>query len=146
MLDDDLAIMVFTYNRAENLRRTLEQLEASPFAGCRISVLDNHSTDATPEVCREFEGRFARYRTVRHARNIGLGPNYLRDVELSEGRYSWILSDDEQFDFSDCEDVIGAIEAGDVDLISLGSPAQQEWERGQRGSARELYERGQRLD
>src|SRR4051794_22980561 len=145
MVDDDLAIMVFTYNRADNLRRTLEQLAASPFAGCRITVLDNHSTDRTPEVCRELESRFARYRVVRHRLNIGLGPNYLRAVELSEARYSWILSDDEEFDFTDCGDVIEAIEAGEVDLISLGSPAQQEWERGQRASARELFERGQRF-
>src|SRR4051812_28649789 len=120
MLADDLAIMVFTYNRADNLRRTLEQLEDSPFAACRITVLDNHSTDHTPDVCRAFEGRFPRYRVIRHRVNIGLGPNYLRGVELSDARYSWILSDDEDFDFSDCSDVIEAIEEGEVDLFSLG--------------------------
>lgn len=144
MLQDDLAITVFTYNRAANLRDTLEQLAGSPFVDCSLTVLDNHSPDETPEVCREFEERFERYRVIRNRVNVGLGANYLRAVEHSEAPYSWILTDDEDFDFSDCGDVIAAIEDGEVDLISLGSPAQQQWERGLRSTTRTLFDRGQR--
>jgi glycosyltransferase involved in cell wall biosynthesis len=144
VLHDDLEILVFTYNRADNLRRTLGELAESPFAGCQVTVLDNCSTDDTPAVCEELGSRFPRFRTIRHTRNIGLGPNYLRAVELSRSRYSWVLSDDELFDFSDCQDVIDAIEEGEVDLISLGSGGQQPWERGLRATTQELFARGQR--
>lgn len=144
MLQNDLAITVFTYNRAANLRDTLEQLASGPFARCSVTVLDNHSTDATPAVCAEFEDRFERYRVIRNGVNVGLGANYLRAVEHSEAPYSWILTDDEHFDFSDCGDVIAAIEEGEVDLISLGSPAQQQWERGLRTTTRALFDQGQR--
>jgi glycosyltransferase involved in cell wall biosynthesis len=144
VLHNDLEILVFTYNRADNLRRTLGALAESPFAGCQVTVLDNCSTDDTPAVCEELGSRFPRFRAIRHTRNIGLGPNYLRAVELSGSRYSWVLSDDELFDFSDCQDVIDAIEQGDVDLISLGSGAQRPWERGLRATTQELFARGQR--
>lgn len=143
-LAEALEILVFTYNRADALRRTLAALVDSPFSACRITILDNCSTDHTPDVSAEFAQRFDRLRVVRHSRNIGLGPNYLRAVELSRARYSWILSDDEHLDFSRAEDVLEAIEAGEVDLISLGTPGQHDWERGLRTTTRELLDRGQR--
>jgi len=44
-------------------------------------------------------------------------------VELSRADYSWILSDDEDLRLHHCADVIAAIEAGKVDLISWAPPA-----------------------
>lgn len=144
-LVEDLEILIFTYNRAEKLRGTLDRLLGSPFGGCRITVLDNCSPDHTPQVCQHFAERLPRLRVVRHARNIGLGANYLRAVELSRAPFSWVLSDDEELDFSDCGDVISAIEEGAVDLLSLGSPGQYDWERGMRTTTQDLLARGQRF-
>ncbi len=144
-LAESLEILVFTYDRAERLHDTLARLEDSPFGVCRITVLDNCSPDSTPDVCREFTERLPALRVVRHSRNIGLGPNYLRAVELSRADYSWILSDDETLDLHVCADVIAAVEAAEVDLISLGSPGQHAWERGLRSSTQELVDRGQRF-
>src|SRR5690349_20144371 len=100
---DELELFVVTYNRAGALRRTLEALLVSPFSGCAITVLDNASVDETPAVCEEFAGRFARLRTVRHARNVGFGANYLRAIELARAPYTWILADDDDYDFSDAD-------------------------------------------
>ena len=141
----NLGISVFTYNRADSLRRTLGQLLDSPFRDCRLTVLDNCSTDSTPAVCEEYRGVFPDFHVVRHRVNIGLGPNYLRAVELSDSTYSWVLSDDELFDFDDFQDVLDVLEEEAVDLISLGSPRQQEWERGLRTTTRELVDRGGRF-
>ena len=141
----NLEILVFTYNRAENLAYTLTQLRESPFADCKLTVLDNASTDATPAVCEEHGRRFRDFHVVRHRVNIGLGPNYLRAVELSRSTYSWVLSDDETFDFSDCGDVLDALGEEAFDLISLGSPGQYDWERGLRTTTQELVDRGARF-
>ncbi len=143
ILAEELEILVFTYDRAEKLRATLARLLESPFRSCRVTVLDNCSPDHTPEVCREFAGRFASFAVVRHARNIGLGPNYLRAVELARAPYAWILSDDEALELDDCADVVDAIAEGEAVLISLGSPDQQEWERAMRATTQELLRRGQ---
>jgi CDP-glucose 4,6-dehydratase len=140
----DVELAVFTYNRADRLRRTLEQLAAGPFADRRITVLDNASTDHTPEVCREAAAWLAGLRVVRHARNIGAGANYLRAVELAEAEYLWVLADDDDLDFTDCGDVLDALSAGEVDLISLGAPGQEPWERGLRTTVQALVARGAR--
>jgi len=144
-LEETLEIPLVTYNRAHYLERALGQLLESPFSGCRITVLDNHSTDATPEVCERYRARFPRMRVIRHARNVGAGPNLLRAVELSEAPYTWILADDDTFDWSECGDVIEALRAGRVDLVSVGAPGQQDWERGLEAGAHELVERGARF-
>lgn len=130
MLAGKLDLALITYNRADALARTLEQLAASPFAACRLTILDNHSTDRTPEVCARFAGRFADLRVQRHRRNIGAEANYLRALEGLEGPYGWVLCDDDELDFSDCDDVIAAIEDGEVDVLSVGAPGREAWAAG----------------
>lgn len=145
MLESQLEILIITYNRAHFLRRTLEMLLEGPFAGCKITLLDNCSSDETPHVLDEFGPRFPRLSGVRHPKNIGACANYLRAVELSTSTYTWVLCDDDLFDFAECEDVISALESEEFDLISLGSPGQFRWERGLRTTSRELIRRGARF-
>ncbi len=130
VLAEKLDLALITYNRADALAQTLEQLASSPFAGCRLTILDNASTDDTPAVCARFADRFADFRPQRHARNVGAEANYLRAVEGLEKPYGWVLCDDDDLDFSDCDDVISAIEEGAVDVISVGAPGREDWAAG----------------
>lgn len=130
MISDDLELVLPTYNRADTLARTLEQLAESPFSACRLTVMDNCSTDSTPEVCARLADRFDDFRVVRHRRNVGAEANYLRALEGLEQPYGWVLCDDDDLDFSDCDDVIAAIAEGDVDLLSVGAPGREEWPGG----------------
>ena len=140
----DLELLVITFNRAAELDRTLARLHDSPFAGCRVSVLDNASTDDTPAVCARWAERFDDLRVVRHRLNVGGGPNYLRAIELSRAAYTWVLADDDDFDFSDTADVIAAIDEGEVDLIAAGSPGREDWQPG-RTTLRRLHAEGERV-
>jgi glycosyltransferase involved in cell wall biosynthesis len=142
LLRERLDLAIITYNRSAALERTLEQLFDSPFAECPITVLDNCSTDDTPTVCRRWAERFADLRIVRHRHNIGLSGNYLRAVELSNSTYTWVLSDDESYDFSGCDDVVATLREGEIDLLMIGSPHQQAWEHGLRTTVPDLIARG----
>lgn len=119
-----------TYGRAPALRRTLERFADSPFAGCRVTVVDNASPDETPEVCAELAPRFEELRHVRNPRNIGAPANVLRAVELATAPYTWIVADDDEWDFSDCDDVVAALEEAQVDLISVGAIGRENWTPG----------------
>ena len=141
---DQLEIVVITYNRAAELRRTLGRLADSPFAGCRVTVLDNHSTDETPTVCAQARDRLPCLEHVRHPRNIGGGPNYLRAVETSRAPYTWVLADDDELDFGDCGDVLAALEDGSTELICVGGPGRDGWPAG-RTSLRTLVAEGRRV-
>lgn len=139
----DLEILIVTYNRAEYLDRTLKALHAGPFAHVRTTVLDNASDDGTPDVCGRWQQRFDHLRIVRNPVNVGSGPNFLRAVELAHATYVWVLADDDEFDFSDCNDVIETLREAQVDLIAVGGPEPLEWPTG-RTSMQALSEGGQR--
>lgn len=117
MLNGTLEIILITYNRTEFLKRTLTELSSSPFKECKITLLDNCSTDNTPSVCDAMRTLFPRMKIVRHPKNIGGNANYLRAVELSESVYTWIVCDDDTFDFSASDDVIDAVTTGVDDII-----------------------------
>jgi len=138
-LEDQLEVLCITYNRAGHLDRTLGQLVDSPLERCRITVLDNASTDATPEVCARRSADLPHLQTVRHPKNVGASANYLRAVELATAPYTWVICDDDSYDFARFGDVSQAICSGEFDLISLGSAAgTYRWVRGLATTTTEL--------
>jgi glycosyltransferase involved in cell wall biosynthesis len=142
MIEEKLEIVLITYNRDKFLENTFKQFIDSPFFRCKITVLDNCSTDKTSELCANYQKIFPNMQIKKHKRNIGGNPNILRAVETSNSIYTWIIGDDDSYNFCDCNDVIEAIEDENVDLISLGSPGQYDWERGMNTASNELIKKG----
>jgi GT2 family glycosyltransferase len=85
-----LEVILVTYNRARYLETTLQQLAKSPVAGCRFSIIDNASTDDTPEVCARFAQQFPNFHVRRNRFNVGISGNYLRALETAQAEYTWI--------------------------------------------------------
>ncbi len=83
------------YNGESQLALALDSLIAQTFDDLEIVVSDNHSTDATESICRDFAARDARIHYVRSDRNRGAAWNFNRVFELSHGRYfKWASSND----------------------------------------------------
>jgi glycosyltransferase involved in cell wall biosynthesis len=114
-----LELFVFTYNRAASLQRLLTEFSKSPFKNCRITILDNCSTDTTPEVCQEFVKTFRELKHVRHPKNIGGLANYLRAIELANSEYAWVICDDDRYTFN-CDDLLDRLEKAAFDVASVG--------------------------
>ena len=144
MIEKELEIMIITYNRSADLENTLKQLIKSPFAKCKITVLDNCSNDNTPNICIKYQKIFSNMQIIKHEKNMGGGPNYLRAVELSKSLYTWVLCDDDNYNFCDCLDIIRALKSESFDLVIVTSHFQFGWERGLRTTSTELIKRGSR--
>jgi GT2 family glycosyltransferase len=89
-----VTVVICTHNRSAQLRQTIRELldQDCPPGGFEVLVVDNRSTDATPDVVRDFAatGR-VRYLTepkvgLSHARNTGW--------RSARGRYVAFLDDD----------------------------------------------------
>jgi glycosyltransferase involved in cell wall biosynthesis len=141
----DLEVLIITFNRAASLERTLELLAASPLGEGPVTVLDNASTDATPEVCARLAPRFADLRVVRHDRNLGGLGNFLRAIELARATYAWVLADDDDLRLDLAGDVLEAVADRRADLISVGAPGRDGWPLGTLTSARRLLGGGHRF-
>jgi len=129
--DKLLEIFLVTFNRSVCLDNTLSQLKDSLFAKCRFTVLDNCSTDDTSNVIDKYRNYFLDFHVVRHNRNIGGDKNFLRAVELSKAVYTWVLCDDDSYDFSHASEIIEAVESFNFDLIYVASRSsvQLGWEK-----------------
>lgn len=145
-LEQMLEIFLITFNRCARLDNALAQLLKSPFARVRITVLDNCSPDDTPFVVAKYRDKFPDFHSVRHNRNIGGDNNYLRAVELSNAAYTWVVCDDDDFDFSAAGEVIEALESDAFDLLYVASrsPHQLNWQGYGATSAKKLIRGGAR--
>jgi glycosyltransferase involved in cell wall biosynthesis len=87
-------VIIPAYNRAALLRLTLKSLDAQTFRDYEAFIIDDGSTDATPEVFREFSGRpgwnFVRFEANRRQ---GGCRNYA--MERAAGAYITFLDADD---------------------------------------------------
>ncbi|MBL8963867.1 MAG: glycosyltransferase [Phycisphaerae bacterium] len=86
-----LSIIVLSYNRRDDLRRTLADLAAGPAtAGLEVIVVDNASTDGSAGMV---VGEFPGVRLLALRQNIGVG-GFNRGVAESSGDMVLVLDDD----------------------------------------------------
>jgi glycosyltransferase involved in cell wall biosynthesis len=93
----DISVVVCTYNRAEMLRDTLASLAAQETEGrfrYEVLVVDNASTDHTPQVLEAAAGNGT---WLRHVREPRQGQVHARNRGIIEARGDWIANfDDDQ--------------------------------------------------
>lgn len=116
-----LDIFITTYNRCDKLAKTLDYFANSPFRTCSITIFNNASTDDTLKIISSKKQLFADLKVITHPINIGGDANIIRTVEYCAKEYMWIVHDDDNFDFSDCYDLIQVLCEGKVGLIHVGA-------------------------
>jgi glycosyltransferase involved in cell wall biosynthesis len=89
-----LTIAIPTFNRASWLKRCVTAALEQSYRNIEVLVLDNASTDRTPEVLSEFDDN--RLRVVRQSENIGPGRNCASCINEARGEYVVIVPDDDK--------------------------------------------------
>ena len=83
------------YNGARYLSGTVEALLGQTYGDFELVISDNHSTDATEEIARDFAARDDRVRYHRNSHNVGLIANFNGVFKLAEGElFKWCGADD----------------------------------------------------
>ncbi len=92
-----IAAVVVTYNRAALLERCLEALFSQSRPPDGVIVVDNASTDRTPELLASYQGRDHALTWIRMARNEGGAGGFARGIgEALKAGYDWMwLMDDD---------------------------------------------------
>jgi glycosyltransferase involved in cell wall biosynthesis len=118
-----LEIFVVTYNRRDNLKRTLEAIQSSPLNSVKITILDNSSTDGTDLLLKNIcEYKSHNWRVIRHPINIGATGNLMRAYEIASTDYIWVICDDDDYDFSRGAEALSVLDILSPDVLVVGSP------------------------
>jgi len=97
------------YNGERFLLQTLESIAAQTVRPDRLIVLDNCSTDRTPDIIRDFKGLPCEY--IRNPKNLGLFGNCNRALEYApETEYLHFLCADDLVEPKFCETMIRELE------------------------------------
>ena len=90
-----MSVGIPVYNGEPYLRSALDDVLAQTWRDFEVVVSDNASTDATPEILREYAARDPRIRIIWQERNRGAAWNYNEVFRHSRGRYfRWAPADD----------------------------------------------------
>ena len=114
-----LELFLPTYNRKHLLANTLAQLTApeSPVRNCRITILNNASTDGTKELLEEYAARFPNIKLIHHPKNIGGNANIARCFELATAPFMWAVCDDDAFRWDSWAEIETALLSDQYDIL-----------------------------
>jgi glycosyltransferase involved in cell wall biosynthesis len=115
-----VSICIPTYNRAALLRRCLNLvLPQIPGRPVEVVVIDNASTDQTPEVVQEFLPKYPGLRYFRNPTNLGYSGGQAKCIEYGRGKYTAILCDDDVYAPNAVETMLPILSKGDFSFVAL---------------------------
>ncbi len=97
-----------TRNRADRVGAAIESVLAQSMRDLELIVVDDGSTDATPQVLREFAGRDARIRVLTQPAPGGAPAARNRAIAAARGEYITGIDDDDVMRPSRLADLLGA--------------------------------------
>ena len=114
----ELAIVLATYNEAENLTPLVEELELLG-EDLEILVVDDSSPDGTYRVARELSWRFDNVTLIQRSRKLGLGSALREGLSASLGsdaRFILTMDADFSHDPSDVPRLLATMRTGSADI------------------------------
>ena len=94
-----VTIAIPTYNRAGSyLRTALESALQQTYEHTEVVVIDNASTDHTPDLVGSYGEVYPQLRYIRRSANQGPVDNFQRCLDAAEGDFFLMLHDDDRLD------------------------------------------------
>ena len=82
------------YNVAPYLKRCIDSILVQNFKDYEIILVDDGSTDASPQICDVYAGSYPNIRVI-HKANGGLSSARNAGFEIAEGEYIWWIDSDD---------------------------------------------------
>lgn len=116
-----LTIAIPTYNRSAYLAQLLESLAPQLKNEPRVELIisDNASPDETPELVQRFIREGLQVRYIRNPKNIGPDGNFLQCYQQAQGRYVWLIGDDDVLLAGLISRILRYLAEDDYDLLYL---------------------------
>jgi abequosyltransferase len=116
-----LTIAIPTYNRSACLAQLLEVLLPQLIDEPRVELMisDNSSEDETAAVVQSFQEKGLKLIYKRNEINIGSDANFLQCFEQANGKYMWLVGDDDIILPGALERILPVLAARDYALVYL---------------------------
>lgn len=112
-----VTVIIPTYNRADVLPRAIESVLAQTYEEFELLVVDDGSTDRTPEVLSSFDD--GRLRVESHETNRGANAARNTGIDEADGKYVAFLDSDDTWYPEKLERQLGRLERADEDCVAV---------------------------
>ncbi len=109
-----VSVIIPAYNERDTIAETIKRVRSSPVEK-EIIVVDDASTDGTPEVVESLTG--PDLRLLRQQYNQGKGSAIRRGLDAATGEIVLIQDADLEYDPGDYPKLIAPIESGEADVV-----------------------------
>ncbi len=90
-----ISVIIPVYNQEHYLGKCLEALLHQPFSAFEILIVDDASTDFTPQVCQKYAQKDSRIKLFKNEKNSGQGISRNLAMKKARGKYiTFVDSDD----------------------------------------------------
>ena len=115
-LNMKISIIVPVYNAEEYLSKCLESLVNQTYRNIEIILVDDGSTDASPQMCDEYAQKDDRI-IVIHKENEGLSLTRNVGMAAITGDFFTFVDSDDWLSYNYVENLVVALEANDIDIV-----------------------------
>lgn len=98
------------FNGERFIREALDSILSQTYREFELIISDNHSTDDTPAIVRQYAARDSRIRYFRQPQNLGLFRNTEFVMQAGAGRYFMLVGDDDVYEPTYLERLVGILE------------------------------------
>src|SRR6266480_1360342 len=105
-----VSIVLPTHNGSQYLERAVQSCLEQTFTDLELIIVDDCSTDRTPQIIAEFAAQDSRIRPVRHEINRRLPGALNTGFAMSRGRYLTWTSDDNLYRPNAIETMVSALD------------------------------------
>jgi glycosyltransferase involved in cell wall biosynthesis len=91
-----LSVALITYNHEKYIRQALDSIlmQITDF-DFEIIIGDDHSTDSTPDICKEYALKHPNIKYQKYDKNEGISPNWRKTIERCNGKYIALIEGDD---------------------------------------------------
>lgn len=111
-----ISIIVPIYNMEPLLKRALDSVLAQTFSDWECLLIDDGSTDNSPQICDEYEKKDFRFR-VFHKKNGGVSSARQCGIDNALGTYTIHMDPDDWIECDMLESLFFAAEKNDADMV-----------------------------
>lgn len=118
-MNSKISIIVPVFNSAKWLNKCIDSIIEQTYNNIEIILIDDGSTDNSPEICDEYAKRDSRIRVI-HKKNEGVSIARNTGIDTSTGEYIKFVDSDDWIEKDCCEKLVNIIEKESVDLVICG--------------------------
>jgi glycosyltransferase involved in cell wall biosynthesis len=115
----ELSILMPVFNEEATLEAAVRDvLESDPAHGSyELLIVDDASTDRSPDIIKELVEAYPQIRSYRHSRNQGKGVGIQTGLKEAAGTYTAILDADLEYQAAELDDLLEPLRDGKADAV-----------------------------